>query len=331
MSEIKISVIIPVYNVAEYLQECVDSVLNQTYRNLEVILVDDGSTDACPAICDAYAEADHRVTVIHKKNGGLSDARNAGVGISSGEYGIFLDSDDYWSDQTGIEKLAGRLQKTNAEVLSFAYYKFEEETGTRIDAFHAATDMPLNLEDKLAQLEYLTDQSLYIASACNKLIKMRLLKLLPFEKGKVSEDVEWCAKLMEMAESFDFLALDFYCYRQRSGSISQSLSMRSCVNLKEAIIGCAEIVNRSAAETKPYTGRYAAYQFSTFIAVQAFVKEHPVHCIRELKSYKDILRFYGNSNKVKYMYYGVRIFGLRLWCRLIKITMPIWNKRREKI
>lgn len=331
MNDLKISVIIPVYNVAAYLQECVDSVINQTYQNLEIILVDDGSTDASPAICDGYAQADHRVTVIHKKNGGQSDARNAGVKIASGTYGIFADSDDYWSDRTGLEKMVLRVSQTNADVLNFSYHKLREETGATVAAIHADSDMPVELTDKPAQLEYLTDRSLYVSSPCTKLIRMRLLKLVPFEKGKVSEDVEWCAKLMQLAESFDFLNLDFYCYRQRSGSTSSSISMKSCVNLKEAIVGCAELANRSLPEVQPYLGRYAAYQFSTFIAVQAFVKEYPVHCIRELKSYQDILRFYGNSSKVKNMYYGVRIFGLSLWCRLIKITKPIWDKRREKI
>ena len=89
-----ISVIVPVYKVETYLHQCVDSILNQTYRNLEVILVDDGSPDGCPAICDEYAAMDNRVKVIHKKNGGLSDARNAGMAISRGEFLNFVDSDD---------------------------------------------------------------------------------------------------------------------------------------------------------------------------------------------------------------------------------------------
>lgn len=90
-----VSVIIPIYDVENYLRQCVDSVIKQTYSNLEIILVDDGSPDRCPVICDKYAESDSRIKVIHKKNGGLSDARNAGLSIAQGEYVYFLDSDDY--------------------------------------------------------------------------------------------------------------------------------------------------------------------------------------------------------------------------------------------
>ena len=100
-----ISVIVPVYNVEKYLCQCVDSILGQTYRDLEVILVDDGSPDGCPRICDEYARKDGRVKVIHKKNGGLSDARNAGLEMAGGEYVIFVDSDDFWKDESVLSRL----------------------------------------------------------------------------------------------------------------------------------------------------------------------------------------------------------------------------------
>ena len=90
-----ISVVVPIYNVSKYLPKCIESILHSTYKNLEVILVDDGSTDECPTICDDYAKKDSRIKVIHKKNGGLSDARNKGLDIATGEYISFIDSDDY--------------------------------------------------------------------------------------------------------------------------------------------------------------------------------------------------------------------------------------------
>jgi len=115
----KVSVVIPVYNVEKYLRECVDSVLGQTYSELEVILVDDGSPDNCGAICDEYAEQDGRITVIHKKNGGLSDARNAGLKQVSGKYVYFLDSDDYLK-KDAIEILVDTAEKENADVIFFS-------------------------------------------------------------------------------------------------------------------------------------------------------------------------------------------------------------------
>ena len=108
-----ISVIVPIYNVEKYLARCVDSIVNQTYKNLEIILVDDGSPDSCPDICDVWKEKDDRIKVIHKKNGGLSDARNAGLDIAQGEYVAFVDSDDFIDDKEEVGK-----SKQRKEVLS---------------------------------------------------------------------------------------------------------------------------------------------------------------------------------------------------------------------
>ena len=101
----RISFVVPVYKVEKYLDECVESILTQTYKNFEIILVDDGSPDSCPAMCDAWAVKDNRVKVLHKINGGLSDARNAGVRIATGDYVIFVDSDDFWINKDCLQKL----------------------------------------------------------------------------------------------------------------------------------------------------------------------------------------------------------------------------------
>lgn len=328
---IKVSVIIPVFKVEKYIRQCVDSVLNQTYPNFEVILVDDGSPDCCPEICDEYSRNDHRIFVIHKENGGLSDARNAGIEKATGDYVIFMDSDDYWTTSTGLSLLVERISVTNADVLSFSYVKLEEDTGKTIPMLQNISSMQTGIKTKEDQLNYLTQNGLYIASAWNKLIRKEIIKQVPFEVGKVSEDVEWAARLMSIAKSFDFFNICFYCYRQRSGSISHGLSQKSCDHLKDAIKGCYEDWRLCEDNTKEFIGRYAAYQFSTFIAVQALAPEFPRKTIIEIKNNTDILRYYGSSKKVKYMYYGVRIFGLMLWCRLIRMTRSIWNTRRDKI
>lgn len=105
------SVIIPIYNVEDYLEQCVNSVLNQTYKDLEIILVNDGSKDKCPEMCDDFAKKDERILVLHKKNGGLSSARNFGMDHASGKYILFLDSDDYWSEKEALNKLHEELLK----------------------------------------------------------------------------------------------------------------------------------------------------------------------------------------------------------------------------
>ena len=115
-----ISVIVPIYNVEEYINKSVRSIVNQTYENLEIILVDDGSSDGCPQICDKWAEQDKRIKVIHKQNGGLSDARNAGIDIMKGEYVSFVDGDDY-IDERYIEVLYNNLVKYNADVSQVSF------------------------------------------------------------------------------------------------------------------------------------------------------------------------------------------------------------------
>ena len=110
-----ISVIVPIYNVEKYLARCVDSIVNQTYKNLEIILVDDGSPDRCPQMCDDYAEKDSRIKVVHKKNGGLSDARNAGMAVATGEYISFIDSDD-WIETSMFELLLNNIFQYDCEI-----------------------------------------------------------------------------------------------------------------------------------------------------------------------------------------------------------------------
>ena len=123
-----ISVIVPIYNVESYLDRCIESIVNQTYKNLEIILVDDGSPDNCPAMCDAWAARDSRIQVIHKENGGLSDARNAGLAAASGEYIAFADSDD-WVDAQCIRSLYGALRETDSEIAACDVCVTSRETG----------------------------------------------------------------------------------------------------------------------------------------------------------------------------------------------------------
>ena len=192
-----VSVIIPVYKVEDYLAECVDSVLNQTYRNLEIILVDDGSPDACGAMCDAYAEQDDRVRVIHRANGGLSAARNSGMDIATGEFITFLDSDD-WMYTGAIE---GYME-------SFAKHPELDLVESRI--YPSLSDMPCNVGEYLqdpqendriltgAELMRQFCMELYPASlpaAWNKCYRAELIRNHRFPEGHVYEDIEFQLRL----------------------------------------------------------------------------------------------------------------------------------------
>lgn len=327
----KISVIVPVYKVEDYLQQCVNSIINQTYQNTEIILVDDGSPDTCPMICDSLAAKDSRVKVIHKTNGGLSDARNKGVEIATGDYGIFIDSDDYWQEKDVLEKLVSRLMETNADVLCFPRIIYDESSGEKYQKFFVPYSMPVELTSKEEQLDFLISRGLYISSAWSKIVKMILLKDNFFKKGQLSEDIEWSARLICKSRRLDYINYCFYCYRQREGSITHSITEKNCRDLKDAVINCCSMMNHVDEEIRPYLGSYTAYQFSTFIAVQSFVERFQLEIVLELDKYKKVLEYDRMSSKVRVMHFGTRIFGLVNWCRIIRITKCIWNSRRNLI
>ncbi|MBE6950614.1 MAG: glycosyltransferase family 2 protein [Ruminococcaceae bacterium] len=314
----KISIIIPVYRVEAYITECVDSVLRQDYADFEIILVDDGSPDRCGAICDAYAAADPRVQVIHKENGGLSDARNAGLAQAVGDYVLFLDSDDYWNDCGVLSRLVGRVSLTGAELLNFSYQKFFEDTGEMEPYFSVTEAMPHPLELP-QQLDWLTQRGLYIASACNKMIRRSLLDGLFFRKGVFSEDIEWCAALLLRAGSVDFVPEAFYCYRQRSGSIRHSIRDKNCRDLTDAILHCLGLCQTADDDRREALLRYTAFQYGTFIANQAHA-EHPQDaCIAELRPHAKVLRHHGGNKKLMILDMGCKLLGYPRLCGLI------WN------
>lgn len=184
MQDDLISIIIPIYNVQKYLERCVESVLGQTYHNLEIILVDDGSTDNSCAICDKYKSMDKRVMVVHKKNGGLSDARNAGIEIANGRYLFFLDSDDYLASRA-IEVLHRRIVDEDAEIAicNFSWINAEGQKFCREDIIR---DEILSTDDLLGKL--VSDNNFYYVVAWNKLYARKLFDQLRFMYGKIHED-----------------------------------------------------------------------------------------------------------------------------------------------
>ncbi len=322
--ELKISVIIPVYQAEKYLSDCVRSVREQSYEALEIILVDDGSWDASPRMCDEYGAADARVKVIHKENGGLSSARNAGVAAATGDYVLFLDADDFWDDRDAVSRLARRIQKTGAQVLHFSYIKFFEDTGERQPYFLNVESMPQTLQSRREQWEHLFGRGLCIASACNKLVRRSLLTQdLEFRPGVYSEDIEWCLRLFCKAESMDFVCENFYCYRQRRDSISHTIDDKKCRDLCGNILRCFPICQGEPEELRRTLYRYLAYQFGTFFMIQAQAENVQTECIRALTPYVWILKYHGGSRKLLALRWATAILGMSNACKLIR-----WAYRR---
>lgn len=209
-----VSVIIPVYKVEQYLKKCIDSIINQTYKNLEIILVDDGSPDDCPAICDEYAKNDSRIKVIHKKNGGLSDARNAGMAIAKGDYISFIDSDD-WIDLSMFEIMVSRLIKDHSDVVSCGV-KWVEEDGTLIR--EVSNNKYELLSNYQAVSEIIIDGKLK-QHVWNKIYRADLVRNIHFEKGKYHEDVYWSYQIFGLANKISIVSESYYYYVQRPNSI----------------------------------------------------------------------------------------------------------------
>lgn len=319
----KISVIIPIYNVGFYLQECVNSVIKQTYKNLEIILVDDGSTDECPNICDTYAKQYSNVKVVHKQNGGLSDARNVGILNSTGDYLLFLDADDFWKDSTAVQSLVDRINITHADLLNYSYIKYYEDLKKYINYFEDLEPLPLDF-NKLESIQYLLDNNLYIASACNKLIKKSLFEDgdLYFVKGIYSEDIDWCLRLLIKAESVDFICDNFYCYRQRSGSITHTINDKKCHDLTNNILKCFSLVNKSES-LQDVLYKYVAYQYGTFFITQAVAENYQSECINELSKYKWVLKYHSNNKKLIILNIMVTLFGYKLSCKIIRFFIRL--------
>ena len=211
-----ISIIVPVYNVERYLEKCVNSIINQTYKNLEIILVDDGATDSSGNMCDELAKSDNRIKVYHKENGGLSDARNYGVERATGDYIGFVDSDDY-IDSEMYEKLYEAIKRENADVAECSLkviYPGKIELFTD-EKYYKVLGKTEYLE------EYLTIKKVF-GSVWTKLIKSDVAKKLVFPKGKLYEDTYYAYDLIKIANSFVLIDSPSYNYLMRENSITNS-------------------------------------------------------------------------------------------------------------
>lgn len=206
----KISVIIPVYNVERYLDKCIQSICTQSYRNLEIILSDDGSTDSSGAICDAWAEKDRRIRVIHKVNGGLSDARNAGIDIAAGSWYAFIDSDDFITEDTLARMHAAAVE--NHCQMAVCNIRRIYEDGVTEPFYCPATQLTvLRGNERFETLKQ--------PSVCNKLFRAELFAGLRFPKGKFYEDTFVYHVLAHRAESIALTGHDGYFYLFRRESI----------------------------------------------------------------------------------------------------------------
>ncbi len=309
----KLSIVVPVFRTEKYLSQCIDSVLQQSYNNFELILVDDGSDDKSPFICDGYAKKDPRVIVLYQKNSGLSAARNAGIRIASGDYILFLDSDDYWDDLNALSKLVPDL---TCDVVNYGFKKYFDSSGQTANRWVSPQiketyDALPSVEEKIL---FLTKHSCYLSCAWNKAVRRSLFQnnALNFREGVLSEDIDWSARVLLTAESMALSPCDFYCYRQREYSITKSIGLRHLQDLKSNIELCRTfITDNISPERKLSYCIYLAYQAGTFFASSSLVHDSSAKAlVLSSESLCELLKYRYNT-KIKALYWIYRIFGIR--------------------
>lgn len=228
-----ISVIIPVFNVEEYLGRCVESVAIQTYKNIEIILVDDGSTDACPQICETYAKKDDRIRVIHKKNEGLSSARNVGLDISQGKYIFFVDSDDFIAPHM-FEILMNRIKYYNADVAICEFIRVDTKGQIVGKSIISHKEEVWSGRELLAK-NILEKKNQYVV-AWNKLYKRDIFKELRFPVGKIHEDEFVFHKICDKCDLVVITGEELYFYTQRKDSIMLSGNYEKRIDVLDAYV-----------------------------------------------------------------------------------------------
>lgn len=212
----KISIVIPVYNSQDYLRECVESITSQTFRDVEVLLVDDGSTDDSGALCDALAAEDSRVIALHKPNGGTSSARNEGVSHATGDYLTFCDNDDFLRDDRCLERVAESLADRPVDVLMHDNCMYDDPAATIIPPKETHLSEKVAAMGKGEAILEIVSQGLMARAVWNKVVRTELVRAngIVFPEGMRNEDTDWSASVLEYAQSVGWLDDPYYCYRK---------------------------------------------------------------------------------------------------------------------
>lgn len=321
----RFSIILPIYNVEKYLEECVDSILKQTFRDYEIILVDDGSTDGSPELCDKLAETDERIRVLHKKNGGLSDARNAGTDNAIGDYIIYIDSDDFIIGNDFLEKIS---QKSNMspDLIFYKYKKFFDQENRFDDCSYSYKTAieKTNYADKITAL---VKSDAFYGMAWIKAIKREVIvnNNIAFEVGLLGEDMEWNYHIIFNSKSIEFIDEPFIAYRQRSGSITATHKLKNLTDFIYVLEKWSECIKNDTTDEVlkiALFGSLAKY-YSNLLVVYCRLKDS------KKKKYKikikklDWLLKYGMSRRPQTIAKIYRIFGFNITILALKVLDKI--------
>lgn len=318
----KISIIVPIYNVEQYLDKCIKSLVNQTYKNLEIILVDDGTKDKSGEIADLWSIKDDRIKVIHKANGGLSDARNAGMKIATGDYIAFVDSDD-WISYKMYEILMNNLEKYDADISICAIKKVYEEDVVNKKQIKNKDIYIFTAEEAL---ENLIDEGILKQTVWNKLYKRKVVDDIYFEFGKIHEDEFWTYQIFGKCEKIVYTDEQLYYYLQRSGSIMDKPFSMSRLDALEARNNRLNYIEKKFPKLEIKAKK--SLFFSCLYQYQSMLKSEK---IGEQKNYEQVIKKYieyANFNKGEKKTLSLKE---NIWVNLVSISLDFTCKLRNLI
>jgi glycosyltransferase involved in cell wall biosynthesis len=254
-----VSVIVPVYNVEEHLDKCIESIINQTYHNLEIMLVDDGSTDSCPQKCDAWKEKDDRIKVIHKKNEGLGLARNCGLDCITGIYVTFVDSDDYLA-LDAIDTMLRRMERDESDLAVAKKIKvYSDGTQEAIQYYNWETDIVITRDEAMRMIG--SSHTPFPASACAKLYRRELFNTVRFLDLKTAEDTCISPYIVDLCNKITLVNANVYYYFQRETSIVHNLSReRQIDGIKAMLIVARFLLDKHYINEARHYYRAAIYK-----------------------------------------------------------------------
>ena len=320
----RFSVIVPAYNVQDYIVSCIDSILKQSFRDYEIILVNDGSTDATFEHCQELCRKNTCIKLVNKENGGLSSARNAGINKAEGDYLLFLDGDDFWRDDDFLENLNCIIETHSPDTIIFPYSYYYGKDRTKEYQFDLSeiSSSSNNFSDNLYSL---IDNGIWYPSACNKCIRRDIVAInnILFPLNMTSEDVRWCFELSQHIASYYIYNQGVYMYRQnREGSISYKLKMK---NLEDLFLNIENVLSGSKKIRDADYLYLSHYYLEVIPYVMPFLKNPDVK--RMLSKYKWLSKYSKNTrnSKKRVIYFCLTYMGFRLSSLLLSILVKLYK------
>lgn len=330
MTEGLVSVVLPIYKVEKYLDRCIESVVNQSYRNLQIILVDDGSPDNCPVLCDKWAEKDSRIKVVHKKNAGLGMARNTGIENADGEFICFFDSDDFVAEDT-VEKAYTLAKEKNAEIVTFGFCNVNSD-GVTVKTSIPETEKEVYEGEEILD-EFLPDMigpdtsngrrtNLWM-SMCGSLFSMELIQRTGWrsvsERENISEDVYSLLVLYKDVRCVAVLPESFYSYCENATSLTHTYRKDRYEKIKHFYDDCIEACDKSGYSDK--IKKRLMYPYLSYtIAAMKMIASASCGCREKAEAIKNII-YDGHLRDV------LKEYDLTHETKLRKILLTLMKKR----